>query len=92
MKETARAIKAAVERRSAAVMDPYLAGATLAEAGKPLEPEQIQLLKLEYASMLAGRPMYYKIMRAVAMTVMIFTAFVLCGVYMRYRHGGPLTG
>jgi putative nucleotidyltransferase with HDIG domain len=26
------------------------------------------------------------------MTVLIFTAFVLCGVYMRYRHGGPLSG
>ncbi len=74
------------------VKDSYLAGATLAEAGKPLEPDQIHLLKLEYASMLAGRPMHYKIMRAVAMTVMIFTAFILCGIYMRYRHGGPLSG
>jgi putative nucleotidyltransferase with HDIG domain len=91
MEETARAIKNAVGA-VLPVMDPYLAGATLAEAGKPLEPDQIQLLRLECASMLAGRPMHHKIMRAVAMTVMIFTAFVLCGIYMRFRHGGPLAG
>ena len=91
LKETEQAIKTAVNAVEP-VKDPYLAGATLAEAGKPLEPEQIHLLQLEYASMLAERPMHYKIMRAVAMTAMIFTAFVLCGVYMRYRHGGPLAG
>jgi hypothetical protein len=90
-KETEQAIKNAVNAVEP-VKDSYLAGATLAEAGKPLEPDQIHLLQLEYASMLAGRPMHYKLTRAVAMTVMIFTAFVLCGVYMRYRHGGPLAG
>jgi putative nucleotidyltransferase with HDIG domain len=89
MEETAQAIKKAVGD-VAPVMDPYPAGATLAEAGKPLEPDQIHLLRLEYASMQAGRPMYQKITRALAMTVMIFTAFVLCGIYMRFRHGGPL--
>ena len=90
-KETEQAIKTAVNTVET-VEDPYLAGGTLAEAGKPLEPDQIHLLQLEYASMLARRPMHYKILRAVAMTVMIFTAFVLCGVYMRYRHGGPFSG
>ncbi|MGD0515964.1 MAG: HDIG domain-containing metalloprotein [Thermoguttaceae bacterium] len=91
MEETERAIKKAVGDVAPA-MDPYLAGATLAEADKPLEPDQIHLLRLEYASMMAERPMYHKIMRAVAMTIMIFTAFVLCGIYMRYRQGGPLSG
>ena len=90
-KETARVIKTAVSAVEP-VNNTYLAGATLAEAGKPLTPDQIQLLELEYASMLDGRPMHYKITRAMAMTVMIFTAFLLCAVYMRYRHGGPFSG
>ncbi len=91
MKETARAIKEA-EDAVVPVMDPYLTGATLAEAGKPLEPEQIQLLRLEYSAMLAGRPMHQKIIRAAAITVMIFTAFLLCGVYVLYRRRGPSAG
>jgi len=90
-KETSRSINTAVGAVKS-VMDPYLAGATLAEAGKPLEDDQIQLLKLEYASMLAQRPMHQKVTRAVAVTVMIFTVFVLCGIYMRYRQGGPTAG
>jgi hypothetical protein len=91
MKETAQAINEA-KNAVQPVMDSYLAGATLSEAGKPLEPDQIQLLKLEYASMLEKRPLHNMITRAVAVTVMIFTAFVLCGVYMRYRQGGPIAG
>jgi putative nucleotidyltransferase with HDIG domain len=90
-KETSRSINTAVSAVKP-VMDPYLAGATLAEAGKPLEDDQIQLLRLEYASMLAQRPMHQKVTRAVAVTVMILTVFVLCGIYMRYRQGGPTAG
>jgi putative nucleotidyltransferase with HDIG domain len=91
MKETARAIKEA-EDAVMPVMDPYLTGATLAEAGKPLEPEQIQLLRLEYAAMLAGEPLHHKIIRAVALTVIIFTAFMLCGIYAIYRRRGAPPG
>jgi putative nucleotidyltransferase with HDIG domain len=89
--ETALAIKKAVSD-VAPVMDSYLAGATLAEAGKSLEPDQIQLLRLEYTAVLAGRPLYYRITRATAMTVMIFTAFMLCGIFTRYRQGVPISG
>ena len=91
VKETARAKEDAVDD-VAPVMDPYLVGATLAEAGKPLEPDQIHLLKLEYTAMLAERPLHHKIIRAVAVTVMFFTAFVLCGSYMRYRQGRLSSG
>jgi cyclic-di-AMP phosphodiesterase PgpH len=91
MKETARAINAAVSAVQP-VMDSYLAGATLAEAGKPLEPDQRNLLKLEYSSMLEKRPTHNMVTRAIAVTIMIFTAFVLCGIYMRYRQGGPIAG
>ncbi len=90
-KETDRVIKNAISAVEP-VNNKYLAGQTLAEAGKPLTPEQIQLLKLEYSAMLDGRPLHYKIMRAAAMTAMMFTAFFLCAVYMRYRHGGPFSG
>jgi cyclic-di-AMP phosphodiesterase PgpH len=91
MKETAQAIDDA-KKAVRPVVDPYPAGATLAEVGKPLEQDQINLLRLEYASMLEKRSMHYMITRAVAVTVMIFTAFVLCGFYMRYRQGGPISG
>jgi cyclic-di-AMP phosphodiesterase PgpH len=91
-KETSRAIDAAV-KKVAPVMDPYLAGAILAEAGKPLEPDQINLLRIEYATVLARRSIKQEIIRATAMTLMIFTAFVLCGVYVRcYRQGAPTAG
>jgi cyclic-di-AMP phosphodiesterase PgpH len=90
-RETDKAIQSAVGRVEP-VNTKYMAGATLAEAGKPLTPDQIQLLRLEYAATLDGRTLQYKITRAVAMTVMIFTAFFLCGIYMRYRHAGPFTG
>ena len=90
-KETDRAVKNAVGAVEP-VNNKYLAGDTLAEAGKPLTPDQIQLLEHEYSATLDGRPMHFKVMRAMAMTVMIFTAFLLCAVYMRYRHGGPFSG
>jgi putative nucleotidyltransferase with HDIG domain len=90
-KQTSQAIKDAVNA-VAPVVDPYLAGAILAEAGKSLGPEQIHLLRLEYDAVLAQRPLYHKILRAFTVTAMFFAAFILCGIYMRYRQRGPLAG
>ena len=58
-----------------------------------LTEEHIALLRLEYRKMLEDRwntaPMSLFI-RGGAVTLMIFAAFLLCGVYTRYRQRHPL--
>ena len=66
------------------------AGQPLAPAGKPLGDEQIDLLRLEYAAAMSDRPTAFMIARSTAVTGLIFVAFVLCGIHMRYRQRGPL--
>jgi membrane-associated HD superfamily phosphohydrolase len=68
----------------------YSAGQTLAKADVPLERVQMELLHLEYAAAMAQRPPIFRIDRATAIIGLIFTGFLLCGLYMRYRHRGPL--
>jgi len=68
----------------------YTAGQPLAKAGQPLSAEQVGLLRLEYEAMLAARQPVQQIARGVAVLVMIFAGFLLCGIYMRYRQRGPL--
>ncbi len=81
-------------RRAAAAVEPqmrlYEVGQTLAEARQPLDLQNIELLELEYRTAIAERPVYEKIARATAVTVMTFAMFILCGIYMRYRQRGPL--
>ncbi len=89
--DTARAMDeaaAAVEP----VMEAYPAERLLAKAGEPLDEEKIELLWLEYQASLAPevRSLPARIARGTAVIAMIFTMFVLCGVYMRYRQSGPL--
>jgi putative nucleotidyltransferase with HDIG domain len=79
------------ERAVPDVLLTYSAGqAVLAKANKPLEYPQLELLRLEYEAMLAQRPWTLWIGRALALTVLVFTAFLLCGIYMRYHQRGPL--
>ncbi len=68
----------------------YKPGELLAEAGKPLDAQEMERLRLEYCAMLAQRPLGVKFVRASAALMMIFGMFILCGVYMRYRQRGPL--
>jgi hypothetical protein len=63
---------------------------SLAEAGKPLEKDQIDLLQLEYDAATDARPLGRLASRASAITALIFTALLLCGIHMRYRQRGPL--
>lgn len=63
---------------------------TLVKARQPLDDEQIDLLKLEYAAAMDARPLHFKISRATAITGLVFVAFLLCGIHMRYRQRGPL--
>ena len=91
-KETEKSIKEAVEATPDATKS-YAAGEVLAKAGVPLDSDDISLLRLEYGTMLKDRrnsaPMSLLI-RGGAMMLMIFAAFLLCGVYTRYRQRGQV--
>ncbi len=62
----------------------------LAEGGKALNAEQLELLRLERRAWLAQRSLRQQIARAAAAVLLIFSLFVLCGVHMRVRRRGPL--
>jgi len=87
------ATKEAIDRSVAAVPDTwvtYPAEQALAKAGESLTLEHIDLLRLEYAASMKQRPMVHRIARGTAITGVIFTAMLLCGIHMRYRQRGPL--
>jgi putative nucleotidyltransferase with HDIG domain len=69
----------------------YEPGQPLAEAGKPLNSENIKMLRAEYYAALAMRTPAQKFTRALTVAGMIFALLVVCGVYMQYRRRGPLT-
>jgi putative nucleotidyltransferase with HDIG domain len=87
--QTSRAIEEAVAAVEPVVVD-YAVGHVLAKAGEPLTAEQINLLQMEYEARLALRQPLPRIARGVAVVVMVFAMFILCGIYMRYRQRGPL--
>ena len=72
------------------VLESYSAGDTLAKAGQPLEYAQLDLLRREYAAAMDQRPTMLLLNRSVAVTGLIFVAFLVCGMYMRYHQRGPL--
>ena len=69
---------------------PYNAGEALVKAGETIDAKKLDLLRLEYQAFLAQRPLAQEITRGVAVLLVVFFLFVLCGVYMRYRQRGPL--
>ena len=69
----------------------YSLGQTLAEAGQPLGYVQIDLLRREYAAAMNQRPVAFLLARSLAITGLVFAAFLVCGMYMRYQRRGPLT-
>jgi cyclic-di-AMP phosphodiesterase PgpH len=69
----------------------YSVGQTLAKAGQTLEHGQMELLRLEYAAAMDKRPARLLLGRAAATASLIFVAFLVCGMYMRYHQRGPLT-
>ncbi|MGO8688967.1 MAG: HD family phosphohydrolase [Thermoguttaceae bacterium] len=65
-------------------------GSSVALAEHPLDAEQIELLKLEYAAYLAHRPAALRLARTAAVLFLLFALLMLCGIHMRYRQRGPL--
>jgi len=61
----------------------------LAKAGVPLDEEALQLLRLEHEAWVGQRSAPQRVARAVAVTLLCFTLFVICGVLMRLRRRGP---
>ncbi|MEN6457732.1 MAG: HDIG domain-containing metalloprotein [Thermoguttaceae bacterium] len=94
--EDAQATKAemtAAVRAVPEVLVEYSPGQILANAGQRLDNEQMELLQLEYAAATYyrhHRQFWFLLSRSTAITSLVFAAFVLCGIYMRYRQRGPL--
>ena len=81
-KEEADAAVANVET----VRDIYEAGEErLAEAGKPLTAEKIELLRREHAAWLAARPWRDRVAKVIGDIGMYVALFSLCGAYLVYR-------
>jgi putative nucleotidyltransferase with HDIG domain len=92
-KETDKSI-AEARKNTPEAMFSYAAGDLLAKAGEPLDDEHLALLRMEYGKMIENRgitaPMSLLI-RGGAMMYMVFVAFLLCGIYTRYRQRNQVT-
>ena len=78
------------ERAVDQVLTEYSVGQTLAKAGRPLEKDEIDLLRTEYDAAMHERPLSRSMLRAGVVTAFIFAGFLLCGIHMRFRQRGPL--
>ena len=63
----------------------YEAGQTLVEAGRPLLPDQVRLLRMEHEAAVARLPVVQKLCRATAVVAVTLALFVLCAVYLHRR-------
>jgi cyclic-di-AMP phosphodiesterase PgpH len=61
----------------------------LARAGAPLDNETLNLLRLEHDAWVRQRSALEQVARAVAVTLLCFALFVICGIHMRLRLRGP---
>ncbi len=68
-----------------AVQIRYLVDSVLAEAGKPLGEEQLELLRQEHATILAQTPWEAKALRAAASLCIVSAMFALCGFYGAFQ-------
>jgi len=60
-------------------------GQVLAEADLPLSPHQIQLLRIEHAAYLQGRPLASRVVRFFSVWLLMVVLLALSGVYLRLR-------
>lgn len=68
---------------------PFRAGQLLAETGKALTPQQIQLLRAEHAAVLENRPLAARIARFVGVWLLMVFLLGLSGLYL-YLHAANL--
>ena len=79
--ETKRALDAAVAAVKPVVVT-YEDGQTVAEAGEPLRPDQIQVLRKEYQAAVAQRTWLQWSFRAGAVVLLTLALFALCTPYL----------
>ena len=88
--ETRKALDAAMASAGAVVVN-YVAGQSLAEAKRPLDEDQVRLLRLEHAAFVDHIPLARKALRAASLTILILVLFVFCGVGI-YRRDSRMVG
>ena len=73
------------------VLTTYYAGRTsLAEAGKPLSPEKIDLLRAEWSALHQLQPVSDALLRFCGFMGMIASLYLLCGTYIYFAHDRAL--
>ncbi len=65
-------------------------GLPLAKAGQPISSQQLRLLRLEHEAFLRERSWGQRLLRASAISLLVFGALVVCGVYLFYKKRGLL--
>lgn len=60
-------------------------GVVLAKAGQPLSEEHIRLLRLEHEAFLSERSWTESLLRAAAVSLLLFVALLVCGAYLFFR-------
>jgi len=77
------------QERAVAAVPPqkqvHTAGSVLAKAGQPLDAASITLLRLEYETELAHRPLSANVGRSLAFLGMCLAIYTLCGFYVYNR-------
>jgi len=76
----------------APVMIDYAAGAALVKARESIDKPKLDVLELERAAYLAQRTFPERASRCIAILLVVFAMFSLCGLYMRYRQRGAQGG
>jgi putative nucleotidyltransferase with HDIG domain len=78
---------------SALKVDPamftYRTGDTILKRGESINDAKLALVNMEYQEFIKKRTVAERLCRGIAVLLVIFSMFTLCGMYMRYRHPGP---
>jgi putative nucleotidyltransferase with HDIG domain len=70
----------------------HKAGFPLVAARESIDKSKLDLLELERAAYLAKRTVLERTSRCLAVLMVVFALFTLCGMYMRYRQRGVQAG
>jgi putative nucleotidyltransferase with HDIG domain len=71
------------------VIHTFKAGETLVAAGEKIDAKKMDLINAEYRKYLKERSSSQRVGRGLAVLLVVFAMFMLCGMYMRFRQRGP---
>jgi putative nucleotidyltransferase with HDIG domain len=89
-KEATAAAQEEAVRQVEPVFQQFSAGDPIINNTDVIEAKQLELLRLEHQAYLSQRGLSQRLARTAAVLTVVFSMFILCGVYMRYRQRGPL--